>query len=502
LSAATTFQVTDTAILAGTNEIGGIYVGLATNMANVAQAETVAIVNTSTTTIVNGASTKIIFTNKALDVYDEYNTATGIFKAKRAGVYAIEAMTLLTNAGGWVQSETTELSLLKNSAAFTSQRVERQAAGTYYVDGMIFGTIPLAVGDEIQLNLFQNSGANINLESGSARNVMSIKRFPSSSELVVTPERQNTFAGVKLQGNGYSNFVTTNAWAKFTSFTTLTRTAFGKAKVETNNDHSITIENMPVGNYYITATGLLGANNAGSGATTFCRFALADSATGGPQITGASVLTTGDATSPNQEVEGQTIGGIYRNTSVGNRTFFLQGNRVFGAGRCYVYTDSDAVTTISVIPLDQPSNSALYVQGPVKAAETGAVLPAGYIGEIITSASSATGSFANGVVTQNVGNLTLTPGTWLVSASIQFIVSGTFTFNALSISTSSGSFDSSSGTQPQPATAGSFNSFGSLTKVLRVTSNTPVYAVTSTWIPTGTSTYAGMAFNAIRIGSN
>jgi hypothetical protein len=32
LSAATTFVVTDTAILAGTNEIGGIYVGLATNL--------------------------------------------------------------------------------------------------------------------------------------------------------------------------------------------------------------------------------------------------------------------------------------------------------------------------------------------------------------------------------------------------------------------------------------------------------------------------------------
>jgi hypothetical protein len=43
LSAATTFVVTDTAILAGTNEIGGIYVGLATNMANVAQAELVVI---------------------------------------------------------------------------------------------------------------------------------------------------------------------------------------------------------------------------------------------------------------------------------------------------------------------------------------------------------------------------------------------------------------------------------------------------------------------------
>ena len=421
LSAATTFQVTDTAILAGTNEIGGIYVGLATNMANVAQAETVAIVNTSTTTIVNGASTKIIFTNKALDVYDEYNTATGIFKAKRAGVYAIEAMTLLTNAGGWVQSETTELSLLKNSAAFTSQRVERQAAGTYYVDGMIFGTIPLAVGDEIQLNLFQNSGANINLESGSARNVMSIKRFPSSSELVVTPERQNTFAGVKLQGNGYSNFVTTNAWAKFTSFTTLTRTAFGKAKVETNNDHSITIENMPVGNYYITATGLLGANNAGSGATTFCRFALADSATGGPQITGASVLTTGDATSPNQEVEGQTIGGIYRNTSVGNRTFFLQGNRVFGAGRCYVYTDSDAVTTISVIPLDQPSNSALYVQGPVKAAETGAAIPAGYVGEVKRlSSGGAVNVPANNTWFTVGAGLPLPAGVWSCSASMAY----------------------------------------------------------------------------------
>lgn len=39
LSQPTTFVVTDTANMTGTNEIGGIYVGLATNLANVSQAE-------------------------------------------------------------------------------------------------------------------------------------------------------------------------------------------------------------------------------------------------------------------------------------------------------------------------------------------------------------------------------------------------------------------------------------------------------------------------------
>jgi hypothetical protein len=132
-------------------------------------------------------------------------------------------------------------------------------------------------------------------------------------------------------------------------------------------------------------------------------------------------------------------------------------------------------------------------------AGSGEALPAGAIGEIITSASSATGAFANGVVTQNVGTLTLTPGIWLVSVGIKFIVNSSFNFNVISISTVSSALDEASAVQPQAATAGAYDSYGSLVKVIRVTSSTPIYAVTKTWIPTGTSTYGNMTLQAVRL---
>jgi len=132
-------------------------------------------------------------------------------------------------------------------------------------------------------------------------------------------------------------------------------------------------------------------------------------------------------------------------------------------------------------------------------AGSGEALPVGVIGEIITSASSTTGTFATGVTVQNVGVLTLTPGTWIVSANVKFVTPNSFTVHTLSISPGSGTIDDTSSIQPQAAQADAYDSAANLMRIVRVTANTPLYAVTRTWIPTGTASYTSMVFVALRI---
>ena len=425
LSNPTTFQVTDTAILAGTNEIGGIYVGLATNMANVAQAETVVIANVNAQiTIPTVTYTNIPYQSESLDAYGEYNNSTGVFTAKRAGNYFIAASMFWLNST-WGASNI-YLNVYKNGSLIVENLRQIPAGISYYVQESSV-SISLSVGDTLYVSAYQNDTANRFIAGNSSFSRLSISRFPSSSELVVTPERQNTFAGLKGVASGPTNLVTSAAWTKLTSGTTLTRTTFGKAKVETNNDYSITIENMPVGSYYITATGIFGVDSSASGSGTACYFAIADSATGGPQIASMQQQATGDSSLVSQTVLASTMGGVYTNSSVANKTFYLQSYRGGGGGNCYAFSDSNRPLTITVIPLDQPSNSALYVQGPVLGAQTGAAIPAGYQMEGVANANNL--SLTNGQLIRDLSTFvpgarvtqitrTLTPGNYLVTADI------------------------------------------------------------------------------------
>jgi hypothetical protein len=82
-------------------------------------------------------------------------------------------------------------------------------------------------------------------------------------------------------------------------------------------------------------------------------------------------------------------------------------------------------------PLDQPSNSALYVQGPVLGAQTGAAIPAGYQGEIKSGTDTSSRSQSSPVAatwyfwTTN-GQLTLEPGVWRIEATGLIALTGTW----------------------------------------------------------------------------
>ncbi|NBO27602.1 MAG: hypothetical protein EBU96_12595, partial [Actinobacteria bacterium] len=87
-------------------------------------------------------------------------------------------------------------------------------------------------------------------------------------------------------------------------------------------------------------------------------------------------------------------------------------------------------------PLDQPSNSALYVQGPVLGSQTGAAIGSGYVGEVKSSVISTWTNLPGSAQYFDAANITLTPGVWLVTAKLMFLrnsatFSGTYVSDAI-----------------------------------------------------------------------
>jgi hypothetical protein len=263
-------------------------------------------------------------------------------------------------------------------------------------------------------------------------------RFPTSSELVVTPERQNTWAGVVYTNQNQSLFAGTaepTAQSPYTNATWNQPTLLkGKASVTTTNsgnDLGFSVANLPVGNYELKITGLLNATHGAStvaGGFTICAFKLIETTTS-TEVARQMHQDQQYGTVVNNETRNfvNSFSGVFNNTSVATRNFRLesqkfQDNTTGNVGNCQAFS---AITTNSnntnitflLTPLDQPSNSALYVQGPVLGAQTGAAIPASYVGETISATTSVSFAASSTLATFSdiTGlSITLTPGVWKI----------------------------------------------------------------------------------------
>ncbi len=412
LSTATTFVVTDTAILAGTNEISGIYTGLATNMANVAQAETVVIAKRSTSqSIPDVTYTTVVYNSEDKDVYNEFDTTTGEFTAKRAGVYQIYG-SIFWSSATW-SGANLYISIFKNGVQIANW-LENGFTGTKFLTQQKQFDADLAVGDKITIRAYNNSGGAKNIEGDVIYTQLTIKRFPSSSELVVTPERQNTFAAASWEsGQSFSRSTTAEITISDGVFAT-NRTAYGKAQfTATANDVAITVPQMPAGTYKIELTGkrLFVQNSTAATRDIGCYFYLKD---------GTNTAQT-DATQYGIQfsIDGiSTATQIVRYTSVADRTFTASLASAYAtATTCGVNAPKIIIT-----PLDQPSNSALYVEGPVKASATGAAIPAGYVGQVLQSKAGIINISSSAYT--NLNTVTLTNGVWLCSTQSRIMRNG------------------------------------------------------------------------------
>jgi len=209
------------------------------------------------------------------------------------------------------------------------------------------------------------------------------------------------------------------------------------------------------------------------------------------------VDSTGDATATGQSIIGQTMGGIYSNTSVANRTFFIQAYRAAGGGTCQAYTDTNRPLTISVIPLDQPSNSALYVQGPVLGANTGAAISAGYVGEKLDFTTASISATTTGITANTTALTTLTPGVWMIVGNVGSGGNASLTGIQAFIATGTNNAADQYLTSANDATVVSDPAFGGRTPMIvlyyKATTSTPIYAKAKSYGANTTVTVQGYA---------
>ena len=470
LANATTFRIAQTTANMTTvtpNEIGGIYVGLATNMANVAQAELVVSANRSTPqSITNGVSTTIVFATENNDTYGEYDPTTGIFTAKRAGEYFVQSMILYTNAA-WTVANSIDLNVLRDSSVICSQNYRIQYTGTTYHGNQISCHLTLSVGQQIRVQTYQDRGAATDLLGNGSTfyNRLQIYRFPSSSELVVTPERQNVWGST--DGSGADATTTSTSYVTPSGFTVNTK---GKCLADGTN-LACKISTLPPGTYKIDVA--LPYVSVGGSAAQSCYVQITDNKGASDSPTAQAVAQAGqtDAIS--------NVSRIFTYTSVQTDIIFtLKHTQAAGlSGSCGIYTASASRRwQMTVTPLDQPSNSALYVQGPVLGAQTGAAIPAGYLGQTLSATAASNVPLANGVI--SYANLTLTTGIWSCFAyAVIEPGTGAFSTARLSINASSSSEGSVVQTIYPPSPANFITGATTPTTLVTVTTGTiAVYA--------------------------
>jgi hypothetical protein len=390
LSTTTTFRITDTAALAGTNEIGGIYLGQATNLSNLSQSEFVGSteLNTCGSVFTVTSTTFAALPNVASCNLNNFGAATTTAKDHsvlipnaKPGVYFVK-----WNGVPYVDGAVNRQCYFSLQASDPNGVI--YTGGTAYVGVQTSDTVARGAGQlafEINSTTTRNltfrvvakasSGAcNVDSSGAVANSVLSVYRFPSNSEIAVRPDQVAQYGAVRFSGGTMSipqhgGVAEPSGFAAVNSSTIPSRrTLIGSCAAPTTSsgeDLGCSIPNMPVGEWRVQVRGVIRPTNNNTYASQ-CAFRIFETTTStetGVQ-TESIVLGAGGI---GEFYQGYVNGRFY-NPSVATRNFVLQSNKTTdtdpgNAGSCQTFmkTDGAPFTDIlfEVIPVTQSSPAPL-----------------------------------------------------------------------------------------------------------------------------------------------
>ena len=435
LSSATTLRVQQaTASLTGTNELSGLYLGLATNQANVAQAEFYGsmfhygngncIWSGNNASPIAADADCTTYSKQGANLQPSTNVPAIQFTPVKSGSYEI-SVSLSTGSGAGdniscsvYQNGVDAIPLAQAYFAGGTARELRQASTV---------SVSLTSGTAYTFDIRCSGGDTILARALNESISWTVHRFPTSSELVVTPERQNVYGGVKWSGNIDISTISsvTNAIINTTNFGT--PTPFGKASIASSscglsaNDVGVCFDNVPPGTYEITTSFEQGSvYSFGTPGATACSARIHVSGTSFSDTAVASAFTEVGASGQTDWVT-LSSGVVTISSFQPKLSLVLKQSKSGNNGRCLIRSSANgttypAIPTITMKPLDQPSNSALYVQGPVLGAQTGAAIPTSYVGEQIKANVTSFTNFPTSSTYGDCTSITLTAGVWDISA--------------------------------------------------------------------------------------
>jgi hypothetical protein len=405
-------RITDTSTLAGTNEVAGTYLGKARNIGDAANI-------TSWTTV----PSYVAITNGGT------GTQTTVVEQARVGDTGWFRVSYSASAAGSgtgnIFSFTIPPGLTIDTAKLSNVSNQQSAVGSGFFVSGVTGTrtalsARVTIGSNTQVR-FPFNGLTRDMSSadfdanGNVGFLISlpIANWPTASS-AVTPANQNVWGGARFVASPQYVSTTSSTKTILNNSAFSAPTLFGTATAAsstcglTTNDIGLCIPSLPAGTYRVVANTVARATTAAN-----CQY---DLTLGGQIVTGAELQA--QATSETSNIA--TISGLVTITSaLANTSSTIRVARNSGSGNCGVVVDNgtnaEKYPTIEFSPV-QSNVSPVFIQSPVRAAQTGVAAGVGEVGRTLPATltnQTATRATAGAAYTNiTAAGITAPAGCW------------------------------------------------------------------------------------------
>lgn len=394
------FRVTDTATLSGTNELAEIYIGAPTNMADV-------------NVITNWRSYTSTATN--------FTFSTQSFQWRRIGdsiqingyflSTAAPTGTILVSIPGGLTIDTNKTGISDLRALGTAQLYPGVASTSY--TGTVYPATTTTLAFQGPSSATWNASNPVSITNPFIVGFsVTLPISNWNAELAVTPSQAARSIARYTRGTAQSIPNTTATIVNYS-----TQTFDLNSEVTTGASWKFTAKNA---GYYQVSAALM--------------FDSSSSWAVGSKSGQLDLWKNGTQYSIGDRVDFLPAGtGVYAKFLLNDSIYLNAGDYIdirvtqLTGGSLNTFADSTH-NYVNIQRIDPASNSAVYVQGPVRGANTGDTIPTGYVGEVIsatqgTASVGATGTYFDAVT------LTLPTGIWEVSGYFTLVRNGaTFSF--------------------------------------------------------------------------